>query len=218
MRIAQIFRIMRILRIFKLARHITGLQTLGFTLKNRCAEIVYYCWKVVLDFVPVKPIYHAPSTEHISCRALELASVSDPPLKPESGLLFKTSLSVNRYKWLNVSPNFSMFIAIQNCWIRQQLTIGIKHTNLSTDLRNFKHVCSNILSHWCNTDRLNFSLVLDFKHVLCPLFQLQGAWPVDASCDHGHADFLRLGIRLGEERGRHEVHFHATGKSSSGLK
>ena len=127
-------------------------------------------------------------------------------------------VSVNRYKWLNVSPNFSMFIAIQNCWIRQQLTIGIKHTNLSTDLRNFKHVCSNILSHWCNTDRLNFSLVLDFKHVLCPLFQLQGAWPVDASCDHGHADFLRLGIRLGEERGRHEVHFHATGKSSSGLK
>ena len=34
-RIAQTFRIMRILRIFKLARHIIGLQTLALTLKNR---------------------------------------------------------------------------------------------------------------------------------------------------------------------------------------
>ena len=30
---AQVFRIMRILRIFRLGRHITGLQTLGATLK-----------------------------------------------------------------------------------------------------------------------------------------------------------------------------------------
>ena len=29
----QVFRIMRILRIFRLGRHITGLQTLGATLK-----------------------------------------------------------------------------------------------------------------------------------------------------------------------------------------
>ena len=31
---AQIFRILRILRIFKLSRHITGLKTLGLTLRN----------------------------------------------------------------------------------------------------------------------------------------------------------------------------------------
>ena len=31
---AQIFRILRILRIFKLSRHITGLKTLGTTLRN----------------------------------------------------------------------------------------------------------------------------------------------------------------------------------------
>ena len=35
-RIVMVFRIARILRIFKLARHITGLQTLGMTLRNRC--------------------------------------------------------------------------------------------------------------------------------------------------------------------------------------
>ena len=34
-RIVMVFRIARILRIFKLARHITGLQTLGMTLRNR---------------------------------------------------------------------------------------------------------------------------------------------------------------------------------------
>ena len=38
-RIAQTFRIMRILRIFKLARHIIGLQTLALTLKNRWNEL-----------------------------------------------------------------------------------------------------------------------------------------------------------------------------------
>ena len=38
-RIAQTFRIMRILRIFKLARHIIGLQTLALTLKNRWKKL-----------------------------------------------------------------------------------------------------------------------------------------------------------------------------------
>jgi len=38
-RIAQTFRIMRILRIFKLARHIIGLQTLALTLKNSYKEL-----------------------------------------------------------------------------------------------------------------------------------------------------------------------------------
>ncbi|XP_023321006.1 potassium voltage-gated channel protein Shab [Eurytemora carolleeae] len=38
-RIAQFFRIMRIVRIFKLARHSTGLQSLGYTLKNSYKEL-----------------------------------------------------------------------------------------------------------------------------------------------------------------------------------
>ena len=38
-KIVQVFRIMRILRIFKLARHSTGLQSLGFTLKNSYKEL-----------------------------------------------------------------------------------------------------------------------------------------------------------------------------------
>ena len=38
-RIVQVFRIMRILQIFKLARHSTGLQSLGFTLKNSYKEL-----------------------------------------------------------------------------------------------------------------------------------------------------------------------------------
>ncbi len=38
-RLVQVFRIMRILRIFKLARHSTGLQSLGFTLKNSYKEL-----------------------------------------------------------------------------------------------------------------------------------------------------------------------------------
>jgi hypothetical protein len=33
-RVVQIFRIMRVFRILKLARHSTGLQSLGFTIKN----------------------------------------------------------------------------------------------------------------------------------------------------------------------------------------
>lgn len=42
-------------------------------------------------------------------------------------------------------------------------------------------------------------------------FQLQGTRTLDAGGDHGHAHLLRLGIRLGEERGGHEVHLHAAG-------
>jgi len=38
-RIAQFFRIMRIVRIFKLARHSTGLQALGYTFKNSYKEL-----------------------------------------------------------------------------------------------------------------------------------------------------------------------------------
>ena len=38
-RLVQVFRIMRILRIFKLARHSTGLQSLGYTLKNSYKEM-----------------------------------------------------------------------------------------------------------------------------------------------------------------------------------
>ena len=38
-RIAQFFRIMRIVRIFKLARHSTGLQSLGYTFKQSYKEL-----------------------------------------------------------------------------------------------------------------------------------------------------------------------------------
>ncbi len=42
-------------------------------------------------------------------------------------------------------------------------------------------------------------------------FQLQRTRSVDVGCDHGHADILRLGLRVREERGGHQVHLHATG-------
>ena len=38
-RIAQFFRIMRIVRIFKLARHSTGLQSLGYTFRQSYKEL-----------------------------------------------------------------------------------------------------------------------------------------------------------------------------------
>ena len=38
-RIAQFFRIMRIVRIFKLARHSTGLQAFGYTIRQSYKEL-----------------------------------------------------------------------------------------------------------------------------------------------------------------------------------
>lgn len=59
--------------------------------------------------------------------------------------------------------------------------------------------------------RKSFILIFDF--VTNDRFQLQRTRSVDVGCDHGHADILRLGLRVREERGGHQVHLHATGEA-----
>jgi hypothetical protein len=59
--------------------------------------------------------------------------------------------------------------------------------------------------------RTKKKLIFIFYFVTIDRFQLQRTRSVDVGCDHGHADILRLGLRVREERGGHQVHLHATG-------
>jgi hypothetical protein len=61
--------------------------------------------------------------------------------------------------------------------------------------------------------RTKKKFILIFYFVTNDRFQLQRTRSVDVGCDHGHADILRLGLRVREERGGHQVHLHATGEA-----
>ena len=67
MRIAQIFRIMRILKKSSEASHITGMQTLGMTLKNRSVT-ENYKESILSNVIILSKLSQPNETQDIVCK------------------------------------------------------------------------------------------------------------------------------------------------------